>query len=123
MGGAAEDWSGLPHATPSMETNHSTQLSAEPQSSPPADSSSLPSPSGLEKHRGQHSSTTLQEPEQEAGVQLEKRARGSSEELNQQQGDMINIPSEGTAEETERNPRFLERHPQSNSLSAIKSKY
>lgn len=84
--------------------------------------------------------------QKEAGVQLEKRARDISKELNQQLGIIINMyicgrhgreggscktqeqPDKGgaheeTTEETERNPWLLESHPQSKSLSVIKSKY
>ncbi|XP_070459268.1 beta-taxilin isoform X2 [Equus przewalskii] len=73
-----------------METHHSVQLSGEPQSTPPGDSSSLPSQNGLEKQDNQDSSTSLQPPEEEADVQRQQAAHDISEELNQQLEDIIN---------------------------------
>ncbi|KAM9234368.1 beta-taxilin [Dugong dugon] len=74
-----------------METNQPVQLSVEPQSTPPEDSSSsLPSQNGPEKPDGQDSLTPLQEPEKEASVQPEKGAHDISEELNRQLEDIIN---------------------------------
>ncbi|XP_032130500.1 beta-taxilin isoform X1 [Sapajus apella] len=71
--------------TPKMEANHSEQLTAEQQSTPPGDSSSLPSHNGLEKEHGQDSSTPVQPPEKEASAHPD-----ISEELNRQLEDIIN---------------------------------
>ncbi|KAK2114423.1 hypothetical protein P7K49_008689 [Saguinus oedipus] len=68
-----------------MEANHSEQLAAEQQSTPPGDSSSLPSHNGLEKEHGQDSSTAVQSPEKEASAHPD-----ISEELNRQLEDIIN---------------------------------
>uniref|UniRef100_A0A2R9BUK8 Taxilin beta n=1 Tax=Pan paniscus TaxID=9597 RepID=A0A2R9BUK8_PANPA len=68
-----------------MEASHSEQLSAERQSTPPGDSSSLPSHNGPEKEDGQDSSTPVQPPEKEASVHPD-----ISEELNRQLEDIIN---------------------------------
>uniref|UniRef100_A0A2K6AI68 Taxilin beta n=1 Tax=Mandrillus leucophaeus TaxID=9568 RepID=A0A2K6AI68_MANLE len=68
-----------------MEANHAEQLSAEQQSTPPGDSSSLPRHNGLEKEDGQDSSTPVQPPEKEADVHPD-----ISEELNRQLEDIIN---------------------------------
>uniref|UniRef100_A0A7N9D0B4 Beta-taxilin n=1 Tax=Macaca fascicularis TaxID=9541 RepID=A0A7N9D0B4_MACFA len=68
-----------------MEANNAEQLSAEQQSTPPGDSSSLPRHNGLEKEDGQDSSTPVQPPEKEADVHPD-----ISEELNRQLEDIIN---------------------------------
>uniref|UniRef100_A0A2K6SEM4 Taxilin beta n=1 Tax=Saimiri boliviensis boliviensis TaxID=39432 RepID=A0A2K6SEM4_SAIBB len=68
-----------------MEANHSEQLAAEQQSTPPGESSSLPSHNGLEKEHGQDSSTPVQPPEKEASAHPD-----ISEELNRQLEDIIN---------------------------------
>lgn len=78
----AGDCSVLLDATPGMETVHSIQFSAEPQTTPPGHSSSLPSQKSLERQQGQHSSTLLQAPEKEAHVQPGQGANDNSEELN-----------------------------------------
>ncbi|KAM8791901.1 beta-taxilin [Rhynchonycteris naso] len=72
-----------------MEADHSVQLSGEPQSTPPEDSSSLPSHNGLEKQEDQDSSPPPQAPLKEADVQPETGAHDISEELNRQLEDII----------------------------------
>lgn len=73
-----------------METNHSAQLSGEPQSTLPVDSSSLLSQNGLEKQGNQDSSAPLQAPSKEADVQPETGTCDISDELNRQLEDIIN---------------------------------
>ncbi|XP_066229211.1 beta-taxilin [Saccopteryx leptura] len=73
-----------------MEADRSVQLSGEPQSTPPGDSSSLPSHNGLEKQEAQDSSTPVQAPLKEADVKPETGAHDISEELNRQLEDIIN---------------------------------
>ncbi|KAM5285398.1 beta-taxilin isoform 1-T1 [Hipposideros larvatus] len=82
-----------------MEVNHAAQLSGEPQSTPPGDSSSVPSQNGLEKPCDQASSTSVQAPLKEADMQPETGAHDISEELNRQLEDIINTygPAAGTA--------------------------
>ncbi|KAM8964092.1 beta-taxilin [Lycaon pictus] len=82
-----------------MEMNHSVQLSGEPQSAPPGDSSSLPSQNGLEKQDDKDSSTSLQAPEGIAGVQSKQGAHDISEELNRQLEDIINTYGSATEKE------------------------
>ncbi|XP_040483790.1 beta-taxilin isoform X2 [Ursus maritimus] len=81
-----------------MEMNHSVQLSGEPQSTPPGDSSSLPSQNGLEK-QDNDSSTPLQAPEGKTDVQSEQGAHDISEELNRQLEDIINTYGSATEKE------------------------
>ncbi|KAF3831967.1 hypothetical protein GH733_000779 [Mirounga leonina] len=82
-----------------METNHSVQLSGEPQSTPPGESSSLPNQNGLEKQDDKDSSTPLQAPEGKTGVQSEQGAHDISEELNRQLEDIINTYGSATEKE------------------------
>ncbi|XP_027459876.2 beta-taxilin isoform X2 [Zalophus californianus] len=82
-----------------MEMNHSVQLSGEPQSTPPGDSSSLPSQNGLEKPDDKDSATPLQAPEGKSGVQSEQGAHDISEELNRQLEDIINTYGSATEKE------------------------
>ncbi|XP_059033389.1 beta-taxilin [Mustela lutreola] len=82
-----------------MEVNHSVQLSGEPQSTPPGDSSSLLSQNGLEKQDDKDSSTTLQTTEDKAGVQSEQGVQDISEELNRQLEDIINTYGSATEKE------------------------
>ncbi|XP_073750114.1 beta-taxilin isoform X2 [Callorhinus ursinus] len=87
------------NTTPSMEMNHSVQLSGEPQSTPPGDSSSLPNQNGLEKPDDKDSATPLQAPEGKSGVQSEQGAHDISEELNRQLEDIINTYGSATEKE------------------------
>ncbi|XP_016060365.1 PREDICTED: beta-taxilin [Miniopterus natalensis] len=73
-----------------MEANRSAQISGEPQSAPPGDSSPLPSQNGLEKQDGQGFSAPLQAPVKEADMKPETGAHDISEELNRQLEDIIN---------------------------------
>nr|XP_025717078.1 beta-taxilin [Callorhinus ursinus] len=82
-----------------MEMNHSVQLSGEPQSTPPGDSSSLPNQNGLEKPDDKDSATPLQAPEGKSGVQSEQGAHDISEELNRQLEDIINTYGSATEKE------------------------
>lgn len=82
-----------------MEVNHSVQLSGEPQSTPPGDSSSLLSQNSLEKQDDKDSSTTLQKTEDKAGVQSEQGVQDISEELNRQLEDIINTYGSATEKE------------------------
>uniref|UniRef100_A0A2K5TMT4 Beta-taxilin n=1 Tax=Macaca fascicularis TaxID=9541 RepID=A0A2K5TMT4_MACFA len=66
-----------------MEANNAEQLSAEQQSTPPGDSSSLPRHNGLEKEDGQDSSTPVQ-------PRRKRQMCDISEELNRQLEDIIN---------------------------------
>ncbi|XP_034525098.1 beta-taxilin isoform X4 [Ailuropoda melanoleuca] len=81
-----------------MEMNQSVQLSGEPQSTPPGDSSSLPSQNGLEK-QDKDSLTPLQAPEGKTDVQSEQGAHDISEELNRQLEDIINTYGSATEKE------------------------
>ncbi|XP_053448802.1 beta-taxilin [Nycticebus coucang] len=85
-----------------METNHSEQLSAEPQAAPTGDSSSLPSPNDLEKHTSQD---TLG---REAS-----RPPDISEELNRQLEDIISTYGSATGTVGEAGPAKAEEQPES----------
>uniref|UniRef100_A0A4X1VPT3 Beta-taxilin n=1 Tax=Sus scrofa TaxID=9823 RepID=A0A4X1VPT3_PIG len=74
-----------------METSQSAQLSGDPESTPPGNTSALTSQNGLEKQGDQDSSTPLPPPEEKAGVQPEQGAHDISEELNRQLEDIISM--------------------------------
>uniref|UniRef100_A0A8D1NIZ8 Beta-taxilin n=1 Tax=Sus scrofa TaxID=9823 RepID=A0A8D1NIZ8_PIG len=74
-----------------METSQSAQLSGDPESTPPGNTSALTSQNGLEKQGDQDSSTPLPPPEEKAGVQAEQGAHDISEELNRQLEDIISM--------------------------------
>lgn len=95
-----------------METNHSAQLSGEPQSTPLGDSSSLPSQNGLEKPHDQDSSTSLQAPLKEADVQPETGAHDISEDLNRQLEDIINTYGSAAGTAGKESPSKAKERPE-----------
>ncbi|XP_055982146.1 beta-taxilin [Sorex fumeus] len=73
-----------------MEADHSGQTPGDPQSTPPGNSSPLPSQNGLEKPGEHDPSTPHPTPEEELSVQPNKGTQDLSEELNRQLEDIIN---------------------------------
>ncbi|ELK09670.1 Beta-taxilin [Pteropus alecto] len=95
-----------------METNHSAQLSGEPQATLPGDSSSLLSQNGLEKQDNQDSSVPLQAPSKEADVQPETGTRDISDELNRQLEDIINTYGSAVGTAGNENPPTAKEQPE-----------
>ncbi|XP_039725686.1 beta-taxilin [Pteropus medius] len=95
-----------------METNHSAQLSGEPQATLSGDSSSLLSQNGLEKQDNQDSSVPLQAPSKKADVQPETGTRDISDELNRQLEDIINTYGSAVSTAGNENPPIAKEQPE-----------
>uniref|UniRef100_A0A8C3VQA2 Taxilin beta n=1 Tax=Catagonus wagneri TaxID=51154 RepID=A0A8C3VQA2_9CETA len=95
-----------------METNQSAQLSGDPQSTPPGNTSALPSQNGLEKQDDHDSSTPLPPPEDKAGVQPEQGAHDISEELNRQLEDIISTYGSAAGTSGKEGPNTAKEQPE-----------